>query len=1533
MSNNLLKLLAVALFFAAANISHAQAGDYSFSISNSTYTPVGAGAVAVPGVKADDAVATVPIGFTFYFEGAPYTNAVVSSNGFLSFKAGAGSAYQNDLSAGGAANRPLVAPLWDDLDGGVTASAASYELTGTAPNRVFTMQWSNWEWDYQASAAVVSFQVKLFEGTNKVEFHYNNLAPASINSPSASIGLSGATSYLSVYDTSTVTAPVVSKVSEYKNNASVTTGRVFNFLPPTCLAPTNGLFTFAGGDSVVFAWSSQSTGPFNLDFGPAGFTQGTSSTNMSTTSNTSFGVGNLMPGTTYDFYVRLDCGAGTYSSWAGPFTVTTAFTPPYLEDFANVYPNTGYSEGKGRANNPTVFTSASSFWGASSSTNVPGGNKAYINLYSTGRFEWFFSPAIDLGTGTTYQLEFDLSLTAYASTNSATLGPDDTLRVVISTNNGVSWSKSNTLLTLTSANAIPNGAGNHYVINLGAYSGPVRFGFYAQSTASNADNDIYVDNIQVRQPPACPDPQGLVRVYTGTDSIAVAWDSVTTTSRIEYGVAGFTPNTGAGTFVTVTDTFAGVGNLAPNTAYDFYLTSDCSGAGGGLSTTIGPLNVRTLCLPVSAPYIEDFETTSANRDCWSNEYVTGSTDWTFATGSSGGSITTAQSGTDNARFSSTSSLKVTRFVSPLIDVTALNTPYLTFWYGQEEWFGDQNELIVYARAAGSSTWTQVFSDNTNQAAWKLAEVLLPSLGNTIQIAFEGYDKYGRANVLDMVSVVEAPACPDASSLRALVTSDSSAVLSWNASGNGTSFGVWFGPAGFRQSTTTTSGGNQVIAYNDTLVLDTLRSNQCYDYFVKTYCAASNDSTAWIGPFTFCTPCTPFNAPYYQDFNSFPPSCWIEGNGSEPWVGYTGPSGRHLEASFYAYNGDSMVINSPIVNLSGNSQVRLYWSHAYDATYPDDQLIVRARLSNSTVWDTLLNLQGPTFTAPGAGNGTPGTFIEEVMPLDPAKYNGNAVVVELRGNSDWGPDLFIDDFFIEAIPTCFTPINLAASNPTINSVDFTWAPNAQSTGNTFQLSYGPSLSNPALGTKVIVTGTSYTAANLSSSTDYCAFVREICGPNDTSAWSFSPACAATLCGGVVTVPYREGFDGASANCWTNEFVTGTKNWTFNAGSSGGAITAPHSGTRNARFTSSSGGPFTTKLVSPVIDASSLTVTQVSFWYGQEEWFGDQNILSVYYRNGANDPWVYLWSDSSNVAVWDSAAVVIPSTSATLQIAFEGVDLFGRANVVDDVLVGSAGACPKPVGLSATVMACDSVQLDFTSFSGGSIVAYVPTGGSPTSGMLTGVVQSPYVLKGLAPGTAYDVYVADTCGGDTSNFEGPVSFTTSTFLAVTANFTFTQTGATLTNGTVSFDATSSTNGSTYLWRFDNGLTGIGSQAVTNYPANGTYDVTLVVTGACGIMDSITKQVIVQGVSVEENVFNAEVQVYPNPSQGVFTINVGNTTELFNVQITDLSGRSIYRAHDLEPNKDHSVQILEEAAGMYILKITGEGLRVNQRIMLNK
>ena len=90
-----------------------------------------------------------------------------------------------------------------------------------------------------------------------------------------------------------------------------------------------------------------------------------------------------------------------------------------------------------------------------------------------------FTPPVNLGSGMGYQLEFDLALTPYGGTRSATLGSDDKFAVVISTDGGTTWTSANTLQQWNSGTPISN-TGNHIVINLSSYSGIVKFGFYGK---------------------------------------------------------------------------------------------------------------------------------------------------------------------------------------------------------------------------------------------------------------------------------------------------------------------------------------------------------------------------------------------------------------------------------------------------------------------------------------------------------------------------------------------------------------------------------------------------------------------------------------------------------------------------------------------------------------------------------------------------------------------------------------------------------------------------------------------------------------------------------------------------------------------------------------------------------------------------------------------------------------------------------------------------------------------------------------------
>ncbi|GAA3923939.1 fibronectin type III domain-containing protein [Hymenobacter algoricola] len=328
-------LLLVSLWFGLLQPAAAQVDTYTLSARQDSFAPL-SGATVVPGMTADFFLSpSIPLGFTFVVDGAPYSSVKASSDGYLTFGTATGSTGGNALATTAAANRPLVAPLWDDLDGrpaGATATG-SYLVEGTAPNRVFTFEWLNWEWNYAAAGAVISFQAKLYEGTNKVEFFYRGEA-SPVNSATASIGIAGtgtgAGSYLSLNNTTA--APTASSTTETTNlNTKPATGQVYSFTPAApaaCPAPRNLAATNLTAATADLVWTvAGGGGSFRIEYGPQGFVLGQGTVVTSTTPATT--LSGLTASTQYQFYVAQVCGgANGNSTTSGPVSFTTRAPAP-----------------------------------------------------------------------------------------------------------------------------------------------------------------------------------------------------------------------------------------------------------------------------------------------------------------------------------------------------------------------------------------------------------------------------------------------------------------------------------------------------------------------------------------------------------------------------------------------------------------------------------------------------------------------------------------------------------------------------------------------------------------------------------------------------------------------------------------------------------------------------------------------------------------------------------------------------------------------------------------------------------------------------------------------------------------------------------------------------------------------------------------------------------------------------------------------------------------------------------------------------
>ncbi len=151
-------------------------------------TPAAATIDATPktlivGSTGDDVVATVATPFAFFVYGnaiAQASNITVSSNGNVQFVATGGStAFSNSAlpAATFGAAVPVVLAYWDDLrtDTPAGVSGVFQSVTGTAPNRVWNLEWRGTTF---ANPTPVNFELRFFEGQSQFRTIYNNSAGA-----------------------------------------------------------------------------------------------------------------------------------------------------------------------------------------------------------------------------------------------------------------------------------------------------------------------------------------------------------------------------------------------------------------------------------------------------------------------------------------------------------------------------------------------------------------------------------------------------------------------------------------------------------------------------------------------------------------------------------------------------------------------------------------------------------------------------------------------------------------------------------------------------------------------------------------------------------------------------------------------------------------------------------------------------------------------------------------------------------------------------------------------------------------------------------------------------------------------------------------------------------------------------------------------------------------------------------------------------------------------------------------------------------
>ncbi|MAP01922.1 MAG: hypothetical protein CMD01_03795 [Flavobacteriales bacterium] len=582
----------------------------------------------------------------------------------------------------------------------------------------------------------------------------------------------------------------------------------------------------------------------------------------------------LSSNTTYDYYVQAQCGVGDTSSWVGPFSFTTpcgVLVAPYCQNFDLLSPNNGSifscittdNMGDCWANDPSNTNN----WTARS-TPTGSGNTGPSADHTTGGGNYVFleSSSCPSDTSNLWSAEMDVSgltnpeVRFWYHMYGATMG---SLTVYASTDGGTTWSTS-----------LWNQAGDQQnqwkeaVIDMSSYTGAtsliVRF---EGITGTSFTSDMAIDDFCVQEAPACPSPLAFAVDSVTATSVYTSWGAggTETAWNVQWDTAGFALGTGTITGTTTTN-FIGSG-LNPSTNYGIYVQADC---GGDSSVWVGPLTFTTMASPPdtaqgvscvsggnsSVVFSEDFDNNNAG---WTGDINGGNATWEIPDGatSTNTGANVAYSGANYMNYeASGTTTNQGSIVSPAIDLSAAqDDAELSFW--MHAYGASMGTLDVGVSTTATGPFTSVFTwsgqyQTSGNDPWVNVGVDLSSyVGQTIYIQLTQIDDVNNLGSgfdgdmsIDLFEVTTCVSCSQPTNLMASNITTTTADLSWSAGGSETSWNVVVDTAGFNPYAST------AIVSTDSLYLTGLVSGGCYDFYVQADCG--NDTSAWAGPYSFCT---------------------------------------------------------------------------------------------------------------------------------------------------------------------------------------------------------------------------------------------------------------------------------------------------------------------------------------------------------------------------------------------------------------------------------------------------------------------------------------------------------------------------------------------------------------------------------------------------------------------------------------------------------------------------------------------------------
>ena len=896
------------------------------------------------------------------------------------------------------------------------------------------------------------------------------------------------------------------------------------------------------------------------------------------------------------------------------------------------------------------------------------------------------------------------------------------------------------------------------VVDLSEYAGHVvTFYFHGTSNYGPTGAYLYLDDVQVREKPACggaTDLQVNADAQT-TSSIGFKWTSEAASFKVSYVSSD-------GTIIgdeVVSEPNITIGGLESSRGYTFTVdvVAVCSEAAEAVDTLRATLTAATVCETISAlPWRETFENCESGSGvlpyCWSRIGSSLVYPYVYSYSSS------AYQGTQSLYFSGGGSTVETAIMP---EMTAdLSNARIRFYYKSSvTGYSNYGKIILGAMSDPLVESTFIAIDTLAQAGsyveYEHVLSAVPSTHHYLVLRYAGgTSDYGSAYV-DNIVVDEIPSCYPARNLHAVdsLATTSSVTIGWNA------------PAGADESTAyriiVKEDGvvlNSAAYWSDTTYIITdLASSMTHNLAVEVYtvCDDGVESEVLEGIVAASTLCEPISTlPWSESFetmesySSVPtvivaPICWdvLNANdGSYPYIyvrntdGYNGSDYVRTGSNYLFFHSSSSRDGYAIFpEFSFDlSEKQLTFSYRDEDTSKSGKLYL-GYLTDITSETTFVQIGGEFERST--------TMVENVEVILPEIPEGARLAFKYCQQSQ-NYYLGIDDISITAPDDCRKPSAVELGEVGINSAAFSWQGNASEGYNVEVSINGDSVAT------VVVSDPALTIDTLAANTAYTIDlkIKGFCGDNGESAVREVSFSFTTLCEQIATLPWVENFNGISSGipaCWDNSEVSGSysnNKWSYNSTGYTGACLMFDS------YYNSSG--YTNVLVSPDIVLPN-EAAELTFMCKNPAGGAFSVLISV---DGGERETVL--SDLTNIADWTKQEVDLSEYAGhVVTFYFHGTSNcgYGDANLyLDDVQVSKLPNCRNPHDIvvnASTNEAVISWQGDAAQYKV-NVKQYVAGEGNK-SVITDSIISEPSItMSGLVPATQYQytVSVQSLCDDD-------------------------------------------------------------------------------------------------------------------------------------------------------------------------------------------